>query len=346
MVMAGGTGGHVFSGLVFAKKLQRRGWKVFWLGSADRIEADLIPKQGIEISFIKISSFSEQGVLNLLKVFFQIFLSIIKTRKYIKSWQPDVVLGMGGYISGPGGIAAWLSGVPLVLHEQNMVAGLTNKWLAKIAKKVFQAFPGAFSAAEVVGNPVRAEVTELDFPRDRMKGRIGPIRILVIGGSQGSRILNEIMPKVMFKLGNGYCVLHQTGRGEQKSVLESYLQADVTQSEVVEFIDNIAQAYDWADLLISRSGALTISEVLVAGIGAIFIPLTHKDCHQVLHAKYLVECGAAKLIEQSTLTVHALVDEIVMLNRELLIEMASNARKAAKFGAEEIVADAIIALAK
>ena len=192
--MAGGTGGHVFPGLAVAKKLQQHGWDIRWLGTADRMEAELVPKHGIEIDFIKVKGLRGQGILRLIQAPFQIINATFQARRHIKSWQPDVVLGMGGYVSGPGGIAARILGVPVVLHEQNAVAGLTNQGLYRIASKVFQAFPGAFPNAEVVGNPVREDVVALGSPEQRMGERQGNIRILVMGGSQGAEFLNNTMP--------------------------------------------------------------------------------------------------------------------------------------------------------
>ncbi|ROV61492.1 undecaprenyldiphospho-muramoylpentapeptide beta-N-acetylglucosaminyltransferase [Vibrio ponticus] len=346
MVMAGGTGGHVFPGLAVAKKLQQQGWEIRWLGTADRMEADLVPKHGIEIDFIKVKGLRGQGITRLLAAPFQIINAIFQARAHMKAWRPDAVLGMGGYVSGPGGVAAWLLGIPVVLHEQNAVAGLTNQWLAKIAKKVFQAFPGAFPTAQVVGNPVREDVVALPAPQERMQDRQDPIRILVMGGSQGARILNQTMPQVMAKLGDGYRVRHQAGKNSQQEVAEAYQANQVTQAESTEFIDDVAAAYEWADLLVCRSGALTVSEVSAAGVGAIFIPFMHKDRQQALNADHLVECGAAKMIEQPELTVEKLTDEILSLDRSKLQQMAILARGAAKLDADRVVADAIIALTK
>ncbi|MGL5653589.1 MAG: UDP-N-acetylglucosamine--N-acetylmuramyl-(pentapeptide) pyrophosphoryl-undecaprenol N-acetylglucosamine transferase, partial [Vibrio sp.] len=191
MVMAGGTGGHVFPGLAVAKQLQQQGWQIRWLGTADRMEADLVPKHGIDIDFIQVKGLRGQGWVSLLKAPVQIVNAILQARRHLLAYQPDAVLGMGGYVSGPGGIAAWLLGIPLVLHEQNAVAGLTNQWLAKIARRVFQAFPGAFRDAPVVGNPVRQDVVQLARPEQRFAERSGALRILVMGGSQGARILNQ-----------------------------------------------------------------------------------------------------------------------------------------------------------
>ncbi|WMN87692.1 undecaprenyldiphospho-muramoylpentapeptide beta-N-acetylglucosaminyltransferase [Vibrio parahaemolyticus] len=344
MVMAGGTGGHVFPGLAVAKQLQEQGWEIRWLGTADRMEADLVPKHGIEIDFIKVKGLRGQGVKRLLAAPFQIINAIMQARTHMKQWQPDAVLGMGGYVSGPGGVAAWLSGIPVVLHEQNAVAGLTNQWLSKIAKKVFQAFPGAFPKAEIVGNPVREDVTQLAEPALRMQGRQGPIRILVMGGSQGARILNQTLPEVMANLGEDYCIRHQAGKGSAQEVQAAYQKHNVVNAEVTEFIDDVAEAYAWADLLVCRSGALTVSEVSAAGVGAIFVPFMHKDRQQALNADHLVECGAAKMIEQPVFTVESLTEQIQQLDRKTLLEMAQHARGAAKLDADKTVAQAIVAL--
>ncbi|RPF56923.1 undecaprenyldiphospho-muramoylpentapeptide beta-N-acetylglucosaminyltransferase [Vibrio crassostreae] len=346
LVMAGGTGGHVFPGLAVAKKLQQQGWEIRWLGTADRMEADLVPKHGIEIDFIKVKGLRGQGISKLIKAPFQIINAILQARQHIKAWQPDVVLGMGGYVSGPGGIAAWLSGIPVVLHEQNAVAGLTNQWLSKIAKKVFQAFPGAFPTAEVVGNPVREDVVALAEPEQRMAERDGDIRILVMGGSQGAKILNDTLPVTMAQLGEGFTVMHQAGKNNQQQVIEQYKSHSVDNVQVTEFIDDMAQAYEWADLLVCRSGALTVSEVSAAGVGSIFVPFMHKDRQQALNADHLVECGAALMIEQPQLTADKLANTIAELDRNELKMMATKALQAAKLDADVTVAEAIKALAK
>ncbi|WP_038174120.1 MULTISPECIES: undecaprenyldiphospho-muramoylpentapeptide beta-N-acetylglucosaminyltransferase [Vibrio] len=346
MVMAGGTGGHVFPGLAVAKQLQSQGWEIRWLGTADRMEADLVPKHGIEIDFIQVKGLRGQGIGRLIKAPFQIINAIIQAKAHMKRWQPDAVLGMGGYVSGPGGIAAWLLGIPVVLHEQNAVAGLTNQWLSKIAKQVFQAFPGAFPAAQVVGNPVREDVVAIEAPAQRLADRQGNIRILVMGGSQGAQILNHTLPEVMAKLGDGYEIRHQAGKNNQQQVMQAYQRNHVEHAEVVEFIDDVAGAYHWADLLVCRSGALTVSEVSAAGVGAIFIPFMHKDRQQALNADHLVACGAAKMIEQPQLTADKLANEIQALDRDALIKMAQKARQAAQLDADKVVAQAIISLTK
>ncbi|WP_281827539.1 undecaprenyldiphospho-muramoylpentapeptide beta-N-acetylglucosaminyltransferase [Vibrio nigripulchritudo] len=343
LVMAGGTGGHVFPGLAVAKCLQEQGWEIRWLGTADRMEADLVPKHGIEIDFIKVKGLRGQGILKLIKAPFQILNAIFQAKKHIKAWQPDVVLGMGGYVSGPGGVAAWMSGIPLVLHEQNAVAGLTNQWLSKIATKVFQAFPGAFKDVPVVGNPVRQDVIAINSPESRLDSRVGDVRILVMGGSQGARILNTTLPESAKLLGDGFTIRHQAGKGNQESVKADYEKAGI-QAEVTEFIDDVSAAYEWADLVVCRSGALTVSEISAAGVGAIFIPFMHKDRQQALNADHLVEAGAAQMIEQPDLTAEKLTDAIKQLDRNALSEMAIKAREAAKPNADQEVAQAIAQL--
>ncbi|USD66708.1 undecaprenyldiphospho-muramoylpentapeptide beta-N-acetylglucosaminyltransferase [Vibrio sp. SCSIO 43136] len=341
LVMAGGTGGHVFPGLAVAKQLQQQGWQIRWLGTADRMEADLVPKHGIEIDFIKVKGLRGQGILRLLKAPFQILNAIVQAKKHIKAWQPDVVLGMGGYVSGPGGVAAWMSGIPVVLHEQNAVAGLTNQWLSKIARKVFQAFTGAFPDAAVVGNPVRQDVTQIAAPTERLAGRQGALRILVMGGSQGARILNTTLPDSAKLIGQPVEIWHQAGKGNAESVQNDYQQRSIEQVKVTEFIDDVAKAYEWADLVVCRSGALTVSELSAAGVAAIFVPFMHKDRQQALNADHLVEADAALMIEQPELSAEKLAQTIDSLDRHRLLEMATNARNQAKLDADKVVADAI-----
>lgn len=344
MVMAGGTGGHVFPGLAVAKQLQQQGWEIRWLGTADRMEAELVPKHGIEIDFIRVKGLRGQGFLRLLQAPWQIINAIIQARRHLKAWRPDAVLGMGGYVSGPGGVAAWLQGIPVILHEQNAVAGLTNRWLSKIATQVFQAFDGAFAGIPVVGNPVRSDVAQLSEPAQRLATRQGPIRILVMGGSQGARILNQTMPAVMASLGHGFQVRHQAGKHNQSQVEQDYAQNDVVQAEVFEFIDDVAEAYAWADLVVCRSGALTVSEISAAGVAAIFVPFMHKDRQQALNADHLVACQAALMLEQPQLTVEKMSNMIAHLDRQQLLLMAQQARQAAKLNADQVVAEAIMTI--
>ncbi|TDB62161.1 undecaprenyldiphospho-muramoylpentapeptide beta-N-acetylglucosaminyltransferase [Photorhabdus khanii] len=346
MVMAGGTGGHVFPGLAVAHHLKDQGWEVRWLGTADRMEADLVPKHGIEIEFIQISGLRGKGIKALLVAPARIFKAIRQAKAIIRRYQPDVVLGMGGYVSGPGGIAAWMSGVPVVLHEQNGIAGLTNRWLAKIATTVLQAFPGAFPKAPVVGNPVREDVLALPTPEQRLAGREGPIRVLVVGGSQGARILNQTMPEIAARMGDKITVWHQTGKGAKESVRNAYNNSVKCEHKITEFIDDMAQAYAWADLVICRSGALTVSEIAVAGLPGIFVPFQHKDRQQYWNALPLERAGAAKILEQPQFTVDAVIELLIQWQRPQLLKMAEKARSAAIVDATERVSTALINAAK
>ena len=338
MVMAGGTGGHVFPGLAVAHHLMDQGWQVRWLGTADRMEADLVPKHGIDIDFIQISGLRGKGLKAMLFAPIRIFTAWRQARTIMKRFKPDVVLGMGGYVSGPGGLAAWSLGIPVVLHEQNGIAGLTNKWLAKIAKTVMQAFPGAFPNAEVVGNPVRVDVLALPLPEQRLTGREGEVRVLVVGGSQGARVLNQTMPQVAAKLGEQVTIWHQSGKGAQQTVEQAYAEAGQPQHKVTEFIDDMAAAYAWADVVVCRSGALTVSEIAAAGLPAIFVPFQHKDRQQYWNALPLEKAGAAKIFEQPQFTAESVASTLEGWDRATLLEMAERARAAAIPDATERVA--------
>ncbi|MDR7343248.1 UDP-N-acetylglucosamine--N-acetylmuramyl-(pentapeptide) pyrophosphoryl-undecaprenol N-acetylglucosamine transferase [Pantoea alhagi] len=347
MVMAGGTGGHVFPGLAVAHHLMAQGWQVRWLGTADRMEADLVPKHGIDIDFIRISGLRGKGIKALLAAPVRIFNAWRQARNIMKAWKPDVVLGMGGYVSGPGGLAAWSCGIPVVLHEQNGIAGLTNKWLAKLATKVMQAFPGAFPHAEVVGNPVRTDVLALSRPEQRLAGREGPVRVLVIGGSQGARVLNQTMPQVAALMGDRITLWHQTGKGAQNDTAAAYATADSAhQHKISEFIDDMAAAYAWADVVVCRSGALTVSEIAAAGLPAIFVPFQHKDRQQYWNALPLETAGAAKIFEQPQFTAQAVAETLQQWDRPTLLLMAQKARQVAIPDATERVAAEVSAVAR
>lgn len=345
LVMAGGTGGHVFPGLAVAHQLMEQGWQVRWLGTADRMEADLVPKHGIEIDFIQISGLRGKGWRAQLGAPLRIWRAIRQARQIMRDYQPDVVLGMGGYVSGPGGVAAWLQGIPVVLHEQNAIAGLTNRWLSRIAAKVLQAFPGAFAKAPVVGNPVRQDVLALPEPALRMKDRSGPLRVLVVGGSQGARVLNRTLPAVAAALGDQITLWHQVGKGALSEVEQAYQAAGAAGHKITEFIDDMADAYQWADVVICRSGALTVSELAAAGVPAIFVPFQHKDRQQYLNGLTLEKAGAAYIIEQDQLTAERLEAQLLLLNRPQLLAMAQHARAAAIPDATDRVAAVIQALA-
>ena len=342
LVMAGGTGGHVFPGLAVADRLKAQGWTIHWLGTADRMEAELVPAHGYPISFIDIQGVRGNGIKRLLVAPYRIVKSVLQARRVLKNIRPDVVLGMGGFASGPGGVAAWLSGIPLLLHEQNAAAGLTNKLLARLAKRVLMAFPGAFAPSArtaVVGNPVRPEVVALPDPQLRSSSE--PLRLLIVGGSLGARVLNEQVPPAVASAGVPIEVRHQCGKGNRESVAQAYANQGV-EAEVSEFIKDMADAYAWADLVVCRAGALTVSEVAAAGVAAIFVPLPHAvDDHQTRNALTLVDGGAAEFLPQSELTPASLAARLSWLagRRETLLNMAQAARRVAIIDAAERVAD-------
>jgi len=343
LIMAGGTGGHVFPGLAVAHRLQADGWQIHWLGTADRMEAELVPAHGYPISFIDIQGLRGNGLVRLLVAPWRIAKSIWQARQVLRRERPDLVLGMGGYASGPGGVAAWLSGIPLVLHEQNAAAGMTNRMLARLASRVLMGFAGAFAPSaktQVVGNPVRADFINLgqgpakQVPADR------PLQVLIVGGSLGARPLNQRVPQALAQLDN-LVVRHQCGKGHLADVKAAYSALKFERVEVTEFIRDMAEAYAWADLVICRAGALTVAEVAAAGVPAIFVPLPHAvDDHQTRNAMSLTEAGAALLMPQASLTVEALAQQVARLNghREELTRMAAAARQVAILDATERVA--------
>lgn len=350
LVMAGGTGGHVFPGLAVADRLRAEGWNIHWLGTAERMEAQLVPKHGYPLHTIDIAGVRGNGLKRLLLAPFQILKAVWQARRVLRQVRPAVVLGMGGFAAGPGGVAARLAGIPLVLHEQNAAAGLTNRLLAKISRRVLMAFPGAFAEGNdtaVVGNPVRPEVVALPAPAERIDTSPQPLRLLVVGGSLGAKVLNDTLPEAVSLAGN-VRVRHQTGRGNAEAVRAAY-QARGIEAEVSDFIDDMAAAYGAADLVVCRAGALTVSEIAAAGLGAIFVPLPHAvDDHQTKNARSLADQGAALLLPQSELSAEGLAAELTQLagNREQLLAMASRARALAITDAAERVADCLRALAK
>jgi UDP-N-acetylglucosamine--N-acetylmuramyl-(pentapeptide) pyrophosphoryl-undecaprenol N-acetylglucosamine transferase len=342
LVMAGGTGGHVFPGLAVADKLRSDGWQVSWLGTAARIEARLVPENGYEIDFIDVAGVRGNGVKRLLAAPFYIIKSIFQARKVLKKRNVDLVLGMGGFASGPGGIAAWTLGIPVILHEQNAAAGLTNRLLSRIAKKVLMGFSGAFSGDKtlLVGNPVRQDLLALKEKVISLTDR--QLKVLVIGGSLGAKVLNEIVPKSVVTFESSQLtVLHQTGNGFSELVSSYYAQTKIDY-KTQDFITDMAEAYQWADVIICRAGALTVSEVAVVGLPAIFIPLPHAvDDHQTKNAQNLVNAGAAILIAQKELNASKLGECLTTLsqNRQLLIEMSQNCKNIAMRDATNQVAD-------
>ncbi|MFJ5380140.1 undecaprenyldiphospho-muramoylpentapeptide beta-N-acetylglucosaminyltransferase [Cupriavidus sp. CER94] len=341
LVMAGGTGGHVFPGLAVARALRDEGWRVVWLGNRSGMEAALVPKHDIPMEYIQFGGLRGKGLvtklllpLNLLRAFWQ---SIGALRRV----KPDVVLGMGGYITFPAGMMASLLGRPLVLHEQNSIAGLANKVLAKVADRVLCAFPDALPDSEWTGNPVRAELAAIPEPASRYDHRTGPLRILVVGGSLGAAALNDVVPKALALLPEATrpTVKHQAGAKQIDQLRANYAAAGVA-GETVPFIDDMAAAYADADLVICRAGAMTVSEVAAAGVAALFVPFPHAvDDHQTTNASFLSKQGAALLVQQNALTAEGLAQTIAGLDRGQLKDMARAARSLAKPEATRRVAE-------
>lgn len=348
LVMAGGTGGHVFPALAVADCLRDRGWKVVWLGSRQGMEADLVPKRGYPVEFIRFAGLRGKGFvraallpLNLLIAFWQCARVIFRVR-------PDVVLGMGGYISFPGGMMAALFGRPLVLHEQNAIAGLANRVLAGVADRCMTGFPYVLKHAEWTGNPIRAEIAALPDPATRYAARDGRLRLLVVGGSLGAMVLNDVVPKALARLeaGERPLVRQQSGAKHLEALKKNYAAAGV-EADCVAFIDDMARALGDADVVICRAGALTVAEVSSVGVAAVLVPLPHAvDDHQSANARFLSASGAAVLLPQPDFTAQRLAELIRGFTREALLEMAQKARELARPDATKRVADACMELAR
>ncbi|CAL4321279.1 UDP-N-acetylglucosamine--N-acetylmuramyl-(pentapeptide) pyrophosphoryl-undecaprenol N-acetylglucosamine transferase [Buchnera aphidicola (Protaphis terricola)] len=325
IIIAGGSGGHVFPAITIANYLIKHGWKINWIGTKNKIESEIVPKFNIKMHFIDIYGLKNANLKTLIFSPIYMLKSYFKIKKIIQNYLPDIVLGMGGYVSGPGGIAAWSLKIPFILHEQNKIPGMTNKLLSKISTKNMQAFKGALPNAEVVGNPVREDIIKISSPQHRFKNRLGPLRILIIGGSQGASIFNNILPKISYFLKSKVSIWHQVGKNELEKTKKKYKRYSSYQHKITSFIDNIASAYAWADLIISRSGALTVSEIITVGIGAIFIPYPHKDKQQLLNAQDLKKNGAAKIIEQNQFNIEIILKILNSLDRKKLLIMAEKA---------------------
>ncbi|MEI7795643.1 MAG: undecaprenyldiphospho-muramoylpentapeptide beta-N-acetylglucosaminyltransferase [Methylococcaceae bacterium] len=353
VIMAGGTGGHIFPALAVAQFLQQHGWEVSWLGTKAGLESRVIPENGIEIDWLSVSGLRGKGLLSKFTAIFKLAKSCIEAAKILKQRKPNIVLGMGGFVAAPGGLMAKMLGIPLIIHEQNRVVGTTNRLLAKIATKVLQGFPNSFAPnveAICTGNPLRETLKQIP-PTPLQKG--GLLNILIVGGSQGAKALNEIVPNAIalfasppFEGGRGGCaVRHQTGAAMQNEVAEKYNTLKLN-AEASAFIDDMAAAYAWADLIICRAGAMTISEVAAMGIPAIFIPLPNSiDDHQTANAQYLTESGAGLLVKQSDLTAENLAQQIEKLC-ENLPERRAISQTLAYLNATETVAQICIAEAK
>ncbi|WP_422666999.1 undecaprenyldiphospho-muramoylpentapeptide beta-N-acetylglucosaminyltransferase [Billgrantia montanilacus] len=338
--MAGGTGGHVIPALSLARGLQAQGMEVHWLGSSHGIENRLVPAAGIPLNRISVTGLRGNGLTGWLLAPFNLTRAIWQAAGILRGLDPQLVVGLGGFASGPGGLAAWLMRRPLIIHEQNAVAGLTNRALARLAKRVYGAFDHAFPGrAEVIGNPVRADIATLgETPRDSgtMTGR--PLRLLVVGGSLGAQALNQRVPEGLAQLPEALrpAVRHQAGRNKEAATRAAYAAQGV-EAEVVDFIDDMAAAYDWADLVVCRAGALTVSELAAAAKPALFVPLPHAvDDHQTANARALVAAGAAELLAQHDMTAVSLANRLTtLLQPDTLATMAQRSRACAHLDAVE-----------
>jgi UDP-N-acetylglucosamine--N-acetylmuramyl-(pentapeptide) pyrophosphoryl-undecaprenol N-acetylglucosamine transferase len=354
LVMAGGTGGHVFPALALARMLREKSFEVVWLGTQRGLEARIVPAAGIPLEWLSVGGLRGKGVTTLLAAPFRLVKALTQALRVIRRHRPVVVVGLGGFVTGPGGVAAWLTRRPLVIHEQNAIAGFTNRCLSHIASEVLEAFPNSFGRdvkARAIGNPVRGDISAVPPPAERFASRSGVIRLLVIGGSQGAARLNAVVPFALAKLASSmtFDVRHQAGERWIEAGRQSYANAGV-RADVRPFIEDMAEAYSWADLVICRSGALTVSELAAVGIGAILVPFPAAvDDHQTHNARYLVREGAAILIADRALTAERLADELKQLcsaGRGKLLGMADRARQLSKPHATEELTAACLTLAK
>jgi UDP-N-acetylglucosamine--N-acetylmuramyl-(pentapeptide) pyrophosphoryl-undecaprenol N-acetylglucosamine transferase len=349
VIMAGGTGGHVFPALAVAELLMEKGWKVSWLGTKKGLESRVIPENGIEIDWLSVAGVRGKGLTAKITAVFMLFKACIQALNILRKRKPDVVLGMGGFVAGPGGLMAKLLGIPLIIHEQNRIPGTTNRLLARLANRVLEAFPGSFSGkvkAKCTGNPLRKRfLTALEKGRQQSEKEV---RILIFGGSQGAQILNETVPEAIAEFQKSGLptqsvqIKHQTGAAMLFQV-ESQYKALGINAETIAFIDDMVAAYQWADLVICRAGAMTVSEVAATGVPAIFIPLPGAiDDHQMANARYLTDAGAGLLLMQKDLNPETLAEQITKALRKLAV-MGIAAQHCARLDATAVVAGYCIA---
>ena len=337
VIMAGGTGGHVFPALAVADSLLEKGWEVSWLGTQKGLESRVIPEKGIDIDWLSVAGVRGKGITSKITAVVKLFKACIQAFNIFRRRKPDVVLGMGGFVAGPGGLMAKLLGIPLIIHEQNRVPGTTNRLLARIANQVLEAFPGSFNnkyKAKCTGNPLRKQFLKPIEGKNRQSGQSA--RILVVGGSQGARILNEVVPEAIAELSNVQ-IKHQTGAVMCEQVNSRYKTLGVA-AEVYAFIDDMVSAYQWADMVICRSGAMTVSEVAAMAVPAIFIPLPSAiDDHQTANAHYLTDAGAGQILMQKNLNATSLAEHITQVLGQL-DRMGKAAKQCAQLDATEVVA--------
>ncbi|QOC24155.1 undecaprenyldiphospho-muramoylpentapeptide beta-N-acetylglucosaminyltransferase [Wenzhouxiangella sp. AB-CW3] len=347
MIMAGGTGGHIFPGLAVAEELKGSGAAVTWLGTAAGLESRLVPERGIALERITIGGLRGRGLAGWLLAPWRVMRAVWQARAILRRHRPACVLSMGGYVAGPGALAARLMGIPLVIHEQNAIAGLTNRLLRPLARRVMTGFPDTLRGGEHVGNPVRADIVAMAPPAERMAGRTGPLRLLVVGGSQGAAVFSEQVPEALADMPPSArpVVVHQAGR-QYEQTRSAYERLGV-EGEIHEFIEDMATALGQADLALCRSGALTVSELSAAGVASILVPFPHAvDDHQTANARFLSDADAAWLLPQAELDAGKLSGLLSEMSRERLMAMAARARNKARTDAAEQVARACLEVAR
>ncbi|MDR7095946.1 undecaprenyldiphospho-muramoylpentapeptide beta-N-acetylglucosaminyltransferase [Hydrogenophaga laconesensis] len=348
LIMAGGTGGHIFPGLAVAEALRERGWRVHWLGAPGSMESRIVPPRGFKLETIDFGGVRGKGPVTLALLPLRLLRAFWQALQVVRRVKPDVVVGLGGYISFPGGMMGVLAGKPLVLHEQNSVAGMANRVLAGVADRVFTAFPNVFKKAQWVGNPLRAPFLQQPAPAERFAGRSGPLRLLVVGGSLGAKALNDVVPQALALLPAQQQpqVTHQSGEKQIDALRANYVAAGV-QAELTPFIEDTAQAFADADLIVCRSGASTVTEIAAVGAAALFVPFPAAvDDHQTTNARFLVEADAAWLVPQPELTPQRLAQTLQTVQRPQLQAMAEKALQMKKTEAVAAVVSACEQLAK
>jgi UDP-N-acetylglucosamine--N-acetylmuramyl-(pentapeptide) pyrophosphoryl-undecaprenol N-acetylglucosamine transferase len=347
LVMAGGTGGHIFPGLAVAEALRERGWRVHWLGAPGSMEEKLVPPRGFAFEPVQFGGVRGKGPLTLFLLPLRLLRAFWQSLGVVRRVKPDVLVGLGGYITFPGGMMGVLMGKPLVLHEQNSVAGLANKVLAGVADRVFTAFPNVLKKAQWVGNPLRAAFTSQPEPAARFEGRTGPLKLLVVGGSLGARGLNTVVPQALARIASESRpqVLHQSGARQIDELRANYTAAGV-EGELTPFIEDTAQAYADADIIVARAGASTVTEIAAVGAAALFVPFPSAvDDHQTTNARFLVDAGGGWLVQQADLTPELLADLLQKTGRTALIDKAAKAKTMQKTDAVAAVVRACEELA-
>ena len=345
LIMAGGTGGHIFPGLAVAEELRARGWRVHWLGAPGSMESRIVPQHGFPLELIDFSGVRGKGLATLALLPLRLLRAFWQALQVVRRVKPDVVVGLGGYITFPGGMMGVLAGTPLVLHEQNSVAGMANKVLAGVADRVFTAFPNVFKKGQWVGNPLRKAFTQQPGPAERFAGRAGPLRLLVVGGSLGARALNEIVPQAVALMPERPTVIHQSGATQIDALRANYAAAGVD-AECTPFIDDTASAFANADVIVCRAGASTVTEIAAVGAAAIFVPFPSAvDDHQTTNAQFLVNAGGGWLVQQRDLTPGGLAQMLQNMERPALMDKALQAKNMQKINATREVVTACEELA-